>query len=64
METTDESAEGGRSSVDADDRAAERDFEERPGIAAHSATETRTVLTEADNCDGWIATDLTVEPRQ
>lgn len=35
-----------------------------PDISAYSTTETRTVFTESDNGDGWIATDLTVEIRE
>ncbi|QLH83520.1 hypothetical protein [Halosimplex pelagicum] len=64
METTDESAAGGRSRVDEVDGDAQPDFSDCPEVAAHSATETRTVFIEADNGDGWIATDLTVEPRR
>jgi hypothetical protein len=33
-----------------------------PPISAHSTSEDRTVFTESGNGDGWIATDLTVEP--
>jgi hypothetical protein len=52
METTDESA---------GDPVSEPD-EERPLVKAHSTTAERTVFTESGNDDGWIATDLTVEP--
>ncbi|WP_436931177.1 hypothetical protein [Halosimplex halobium] len=64
MEATDESAEGGRSRVGSSEEAGEPEFEDCPGIAAHAATETRTVFTEDGNGDGWIATDLTVEIRE
>ena len=30
-------------------------------VTAHETCENRVVFTEADNTDGWIATDLTVE---
>lgn len=30
------------------------------GLRAHATTPERTVFTEPDNSDGWIATDLTV----
>ncbi len=38
--------------------------EERPLVRAHSTTEERTVFAESGSGDGWIATDLTVEPTQ
>ena len=31
------------------------------GLRAHSTSPERTVFTEPDNSDGWIATDLTVD---
>jgi hypothetical protein len=31
------------------------------GLRAHSTSPRKTVLTEPDNCDGWIATDHTVD---
>lgn len=31
-------------------------------VTAHRSTPDRTVFTETDNPNGWIATDLTVEP--
>jgi len=36
----------------------------RPLVEAHSSTGERTVFTEEGNSDGWIATDLTVEPNR
>lgn len=30
-------------------------------VTAHRTSPDRTVFTERDNTDGWIATDLTVE---
>lgn len=45
-----------------------RDIDERdeaaPLVSALQATPDRTVFTEDGNSDGWIATDLTVEPWQ
>jgi len=35
--------------------------EPRPVITAIRCTEERTVFTEEDNADGWLATDLTVD---
>jgi len=60
MAATDESAGGDR---EASRAALAPDFEERPEISAYSTTERRTVFTESDNSDGWIATELTVEIR-
>jgi len=31
------------------------------GLRAHSTSPERTVFTEPDNSDGWIATDYTVD---
>ncbi len=31
------------------------------GLRAHSTSPDRTVFTEPDNSDGWIATDYTVD---
>jgi hypothetical protein len=56
METTDRSAE-----VIEGDETADPDV---PEINAYATSETRTVFTESDNGDGWIATDLLVEPRR
>ena len=55
METTDES------SVDGTEAPTDED---RPLVRAHQTSEERTVFTEPGNGDGWIATDLTVEPTQ
>jgi hypothetical protein len=48
------------------DGRAEGDVAETPeeAISAYSTNEERVVFTESKNCDGWIATDLTVEPRR
>jgi hypothetical protein len=35
--------------------------EEAVGLRAHSTSPERTVFTEPNNSDGWIATDLTVD---
>jgi len=46
-----------------DSREARRevdDTEDAPCISALKSSPDRTVFTEEDNCDGWIATDLTV----
>jgi len=53
METTDRSSEG-ENEGPAD--------EQRPLVRAHETSEERTVFTEPGNGDGWIATDMTVEP--
>ena len=34
---------------------------EASSISAHRSSPDRTVFTEENNSDGWIATDLTVE---
>lgn len=39
----------------------EKDSETGTGLRAHSTSPGTTVLTEPDNSDGWIATDLTVD---
>lgn len=39
----------------------ETDVERRP-VSAHETRPGRIVFTEDDNSDGWIATDLTVDP--
>ncbi|WP_436910624.1 hypothetical protein [Halosimplex marinum] len=64
MEATDESADGVQSRVDADEQRGRAERADCPEISAYSTTETRTVFTESDNGDGWIATDLTVEVRE
>jgi hypothetical protein len=35
--------------------------DEETTVTAHCCNPDRTVFTEEDNSDGWIATDLTVE---
>lgn len=42
-------------------RAPEAESEDCPTVTAHESAADRTVFTESDNKDGWIATDLTVE---
>jgi|AntRauTorckE6833_2_1112554.scaffolds.fasta_scaffold277248_2 hypothetical protein len=32
----------------------------KPKLSAHTVTTDRTVITEENNTDGWIASDLTV----
>jgi len=36
--------------------------EDRPTVAVSCTSPDRTVFTEDGNTDGWIATDLTIEP--
>jgi len=60
MDATDEPVEGTRTR-DAGKRVGESEYDDRPAVSAYSTTETRTVFTESENGDGWIATDLTVE---
>lgn len=45
-------------------RHRERSDAEIPCVSALRASPNRTVFTEDDNCDGWIATDLTVSLRR
>lgn len=40
------------------------DADEPAGLRAHTTSPERTVFTEPDNEDGWIATDLTVDVRR
>lgn len=35
-----------------------------PELTTHEVTETKIVFTEEENTDGWIATDLTVNPSE
>ena len=56
METTDRSLAG-----ESDGGVHEPEL---PEISAYATSEKRTVFTESDNGDGWIATDLTIEPRR
>jgi len=37
---------------------------ECPTVAVHRSSPERLVFAESDNTDGWIATDLAVEPRR
>ena len=59
MDATDESVDAREPS----DAALEPVESDCPDISAYSTTETKTVFTESDNGDGWIATDLTVDVR-
>ncbi|NHN49050.1 hypothetical protein G9464_15825 [Halostella sp. JP-L12] len=52
------------SSSDPEEPAADERVVEEPDetlVAAHETCPGRTVFTEDDNTDAWIATDLTVE---
>jgi len=40
------------------------DADETVGLRVHTTSPDRSVFTEPDNSDGWIATDLTVEVRR
>jgi hypothetical protein len=42
------------------DHAQEEDAEEPPRVTVRTVSDDRSVFTEEDNPDGWIATDLTV----
>lgn len=42
----------------------EPETEDNPTVTAHTCSSERTVFTEEDNNDGWIATDLTVSLRR
>jgi hypothetical protein len=44
------------------DADADPSAEQGPVVSAHRTSPDRTVLTENGNCDGWIASDLVVEP--
>ena len=35
--------------------------DDEPGLTALRSSPDRTVFTEADNPDGWLSTDLTVD---
>lgn len=41
--------------------AGEDDEEPAVAVTAHSTSDDRSVFVESGNCDGWIATDLTVD---
>jgi len=45
-----------------DEAAAEPGVDDGPQVTAHESRPGRVVFTEADNCDAWIASDLTVDP--
>lgn len=38
--------------------------EDGPAVSAHCTTPDRIVFTEQGNSDGWIASDLVVEPER
>ncbi|MFQ3285203.1 MAG: hypothetical protein ACI9TI_000303 [Natronomonas sp.] len=40
------------------------DADEPVGLQIHATSPDRSVFTEPDNSDGWIATDFTVEVRR
>lgn len=55
---------GGRSdAVRRDDPAGENAADPDRAVSACRTSAERTVFTEEGNTDGWIATDLTVDPR-
>jgi hypothetical protein len=54
-------ASDGNESADGDEPT---DRNEPVGLRVHATTPHRTVFTEPENSDGWIATDLTVEIRR
>lgn len=45
------------------DEESDREGADAPPVMAHESRPGRTVFTESGNADGWIATDLTVDPR-
>jgi len=48
--------------AETDDVAGETDAEaDTPTLSLYQTSPGRNVLTEEDNTDGWIATDLTVD---
>jgi len=40
------------------------DADEPVGLRVHATSPDRSVFTEPDNSDGWIATDCTVDVRR
>jgi hypothetical protein len=40
------------------------DADEPIGLRVHATSPNRSVFTEPDNSDGWIATDVTVDVRR
>jgi hypothetical protein len=48
--------------VAADSDDGEQTVEHSVTVTAHECSPDRTVFTERDNTDGWIATDTTVDP--
>jgi len=40
------------------------DADEPVGLRVHTTSPNRSVFTEPDNNDGWIATDFTVDVRR
>ncbi|MFD1632566.1 hypothetical protein ACOZ4L_07200 [Haloplanus ruber] len=49
---------------DESESAPEPEFPDRPTVSVCESCPGRTVFMESDNTDGWIASDLTVEPTQ
>lgn len=54
--------ESKRRETDAEAGAADRDSVVRTDVTAHSTSGDRLVFIESGNTDGWIATDVTVDP--
>lgn len=46
------------------ERVGDDPVDESPQLNVYEIHSERTVLTEPDNTDGWIATDVTVTPRE
>ncbi|MFC6724789.1 hypothetical protein ACFQE1_10475 [Halobium palmae] len=55
---------GRRSDVDAGDEEPRESAVSTPAISASESSPGRTVFMEADNTDGWISSDHTVEPTE
>ncbi len=49
---------------DTNDAIADEQPDRAVGLRAHATSPNRTVFTEPDNSDGWIATDVIVEVRR
>lgn len=47
-----------------DDGFADEAVDGSVDLRAHATSPNRTVFTEPDNSDGWIATDVTVDVRR
>lgn len=44
--------------------ATPEEYDSETGLRAHSTSPEKTVFTEPNNSDGWLATDFTVEVRR